>query len=302
MAEKFAMLDVATLAQGDNVRFALTEIEELATDIRRRGVLQPIVVIPDESGDGAEVLIGHRRLAAAQHAGLDKIPCVLRPREPEVNRMLDQIAENVQRVNLTPLEEATCCKELADRGMTALQIGVQMQKSDTWVKNRIRLLTLPQCLQDAIHNGKVTATRALDLPEDAIRTREQVETLARHLNDGGLGAWWREYYEKRAPATAHNWQAFERPTPPKPPPEAKFSLTLHFGPDETKILDALVTASSVFTKKAHVVNAMLEQQMNAAQSEAQFGDGWELETLRYINGMTEAEVAAYDARPPPSPP
>lgn len=291
VADRFAYLDVNELADGDNVRFALTEIEDLAADIRRRGVLQPIVVIPTEDGAGAEVLVGHRRLAAAKVAGLTTIPCILRIREIDTKRLLDQIAENTQRVQLTPIEEATACRALADQGYTPVQIGQQMRKSDTWVNMRLKLLTLPQCLQDAVHAGTVTVTRALDIPAAAISTPGQIENLCRHLNDEGLGAWWRDYYSRQPTTTVQR----DKWRPPTPPPGARFTLTLHFDEDTTRIFDALVKASSVFTKKADVVNAMLDSELAIVRDNMQWDDGLgELETLRHLNGMTAAEEDAYD--------
>lgn len=294
MADSFANLNVDDLAEGENIRFALTEIADLAADIKRRGVLQPIIVIPTESGDKAEVLIGHRRLAAAKLAGLKTIPAILRTREIEVKRLLDQVAENSQRVQLTPIEEAAVCQALTEKGFTPAQIGAQMRKSDTWVTTRLRLLALPQCLQDAIHAGKVTVTRALDLPKDHFRTPEQVKNLARHLNDGGLDTWWREYYQQREPQRAPTFERFERPTPPTRPPGAKFSLTIHFDAEDCKILDALVKASTVFTKRAEVVTGMLGIEMESVRDQMHL-DGWERESLRYMNGMTDDEKRAYDA-------
>lgn len=289
MADRFTNLDVDELAEGENVRFELTEIKGLADDIRRRGVLQPIVVIPNNDGTGPEVLIGHRRLAAAKVAGLKTIPCIMRAREIPTKRLLDQVAENSQRVQLTPIEEATACRTLLEMGFTPIQVGKQMHKSDTWVTNRIRLLSLPQCLQDAIHARKVTVTRALDLPTAAISTREQVENLAAHLNDGGLQAWWEEHYAN-CEARPVPRESFK---PPKPPPEAKFSLTMHFDKETSDLFETLVKASSVFTKKANVVTALLNSQLESVRDNMQW-DGWEEETLRYIGGMTEVEVAAFD--------
>jgi ParB family chromosome partitioning protein len=199
---KFAQIPVAELQQGENVRFELRELEELADDIRLRGVIQPLVVVPNEAGDGAEVLVGHRRLAAAALAGLKEVPCVLRSREPDMQRMLTQISENSIRLDLTPMEQARCCQALTDQGLTPREIATQWHKSDTWVINRLRLLELPECLQKEVHEGRESATRALDaLPH--LRDKAEVRRLEKCLANrregdfSGLSKWWQERYTQQ---------------------------------------------------------------------------------------------------------
>lgn len=296
MKDKFAVLPVAELLQGENIRFELSEIQELATDIRNHGVLQPLVVIPSENGEAAEVLIGHRRLAAAKVAGLTEVPCVLRPRENDVTRMLAQVSENSMRVNLTPIEEGRCCAALVERGLDRAVIAKHMQKSDTWVTNRLRLLDLPQVLQDAVHEQRVTATRALDIAPH-LRDPVSVERLERHLQVGGDGVagWWRETYALRE-------QARESVTPQREVmPRAEkaptvYRICVNMPSEAYQILEALARASSVFHGPADVIAGFMESGLLQARDEMRFGEGWELETLRYCGGMTKEECGAYDAR------
>ncbi len=148
-------------------RFDDTAIDELAASIRLVGILQPVVVTPDE---GEYVLIaGERRWRAAKKAGLETIPAVVRGSSPE-SSLVEALVENLQRQDLSPLEEAHAFRQLMeDFGMSQEQVAERVGKSRPAVSNTIRLLQLPGPIQTLVDSGKLSAghARALVGLEDA---------------------------------------------------------------------------------------------------------------------------------------
>src|ERR1700761_1852460 len=144
--------------------FAEDEIEALAASIRDRGVLQPILVRPmaDRSGE-FQIVAGERRWRAAQRAGLQQMPVVVRELD-DLSAFEIAIIENVQRIDLNPIEEAVGYKVLMDKfGRTQESVSVTVGKSRSHVANAIRLLALPDNVQTDLRTGRVSAghTRAL---------------------------------------------------------------------------------------------------------------------------------------------
>ena len=139
-------------------RFEDSAIEELAASIAAVGVLQPVVVSPDE---GEYVLIaGERRWRAAKKAGLATIPAVVRGASPESN-LVEALVENLQRQDLSPLEEAHAFRQLMeDFGMSQEQVATRVGKSRPAVSNTIRLLQLPGPIQTLVDSGKLSAGHA----------------------------------------------------------------------------------------------------------------------------------------------
>jgi ParB family chromosome partitioning protein len=157
-------------------RFDEDALEALAGSIREVGVLQPVVVRPaDDSGDYT-LVAGERRCRAARMAGMEEIPAVIRDVQAGSESLADALIENVQREDLSPLEEAASYQQLLeDFGMTHEQVADRVGKSRTTVTNMIRLLQLPPDIQGLIERGELTAghARALLGAEDqayAIRT------------------------------------------------------------------------------------------------------------------------------------
>jgi ParB family chromosome partitioning protein len=163
--------------------FATDELDELASSIRERGVLQPILVRPLPGG-GAEyqIVAGERRWRAAQRAGLHVIPALVRDlADQEVMEVA--LIENIQRADLNALEEARGYEAMArrfERGPDA--IAKVVGKSRSHVANTLRLMKLPPAIQDHLECGRLTAGHAralLDL-DDATGLAEQV--IKRGLN------------------------------------------------------------------------------------------------------------------------
>jgi ParB family transcriptional regulator, chromosome partitioning protein len=172
-------------------RFDEAELAELAQSIREKGVLQPILVRPAPHAGQYEIVAGERRWRAAQLAGLRSIPALIRDlSDAEVLEIA--IVENVQRADLSAIEEAEGYRTLVDRfGRTQAQVADIVGKSRVHVTNALRLLQLPEAVQALLREGRLTAGHARPLigASDAVRLAEeaaergltvrQVEALAR---------------------------------------------------------------------------------------------------------------------------
>ena len=142
-------------------RFDDESLAELAASLKEVGVLQPIVVT---RGDQGYVLIaGERRWRAAKRAGLETIPAVVRGTAGDTT-LVEALVENVQRRDLTPLEEAHAYKQLLeDYGMTQDQVADRVGKSRPAVSNTLRLLQLPGPIQTMVDSGALSAGHARSL-------------------------------------------------------------------------------------------------------------------------------------------
>lgn len=183
-------------------------LQELADSITVVGVLQPIVVRPGE-GEGSYVLVaGERRLRAATMAGLDRIPAVIRGSGDDQANLTEALIENIQRIDLGPLEEAGAYRHLLeDFGMTHEQVAARVGKSRPAVTNALRLLTLPAPIQGMLERGELSAGhgRALAGIEDAV--------YAIHIAERAV----REGWSVRQVEEAAQQRAEMRPKPSRVP-------------------------------------------------------------------------------------
>jgi ParB family transcriptional regulator, chromosome partitioning protein len=165
-------------------RFPETELAALAQSIRDKGILQPLLVRPAPEGDAAsfELVAGERRWRAAQRAGLHHVPVVVRAlADGEVLEIA--LVENLQREELTPLEEAAAYRRLVDVfGRTQASLAAAVGKSRSHVANTLRLLGLPVAVRDRLEMGELSAGhgRALLAAPDPARLAEEV--VRRGLN------------------------------------------------------------------------------------------------------------------------
>ena len=156
-----ALSDIAPNPQQPRVHFDDEALAALAASITEVGVLQPIVVRPGEP-EGTYVLIaGERRLRAAALAGLGSIPAVIRSAESDEWYLSEALIENVQRKDLSPLEEAAAYRNLLeDFGMTHEQVATRVGKSRSAVTNALRLLQLPAPIQGMLEREELSAGHA----------------------------------------------------------------------------------------------------------------------------------------------
>lgn len=184
----FAEIELSEIApnpQQPRVRFDEESLGELAASITEVGVLQPIVVRPGEP-EGTYVLIaGERRLRAAAAAGLNSIPAVVRSAESDERYLTEALIENVQRKDLSALEEAAAYRNLLeDFGMTHEQVATRVGKSRSAVTNTLRLLQLPVPIQGMLEREELSAghARALLSLDD--------ESYAVHIAERAIAEGW----------------------------------------------------------------------------------------------------------------
>ena len=142
-------------------RFTQTALDELAASIREKGVIQPLIVRPDPNRpDAYQIVAGERRWRAAQQVQLHELPVVIRDLD-DIEVLEIAIIENVQRADLNAMEEAQGYRQLIDRfGHTQEKLAQALGKSRSHIANMMRLLALPDEIQDLVRGGQLTAGHA----------------------------------------------------------------------------------------------------------------------------------------------
>ena len=141
--------------------FDMEALNELANSIREHGIIQPLVV--RNLGDKYEIIAGERRFKAASLIGMQKVPCIVMNLNDNESAEV-AVIENIQRKEMTPLEEAKSFKKILDKGyLTQDELAKRMGKSQSAVSNKLRLLNLDDVVQDAILNGKISERHARSL-------------------------------------------------------------------------------------------------------------------------------------------
>lgn len=157
-------------------------LQELSASIRQYGVLQPLVVLRQETHlpDGGvkveyELIAGERRLRASKIAGITQVPVVVRTGDDSRAKLELAIIENLQREDLNAVERAQSFQRLADEfKLTWAEVGRKMGKSREYVSNTVRILMLPQDILDALSKGKITEGHTRPLLMLIDRTAEQM--------------------------------------------------------------------------------------------------------------------------------
>lgn len=160
-------------------------LNELAASIAQHGIIQPVVV--SESTNQPEryhLIAGERRWRAAQNAGLEEVPAIVREVTPQ--QLLEwALVENVQRADLQPLEEAEAYAALiSDFGLTQAQVAERVGKSRSAVGNSVRLLSLPQSIKDALSREEISAGHARALLR--LEEEERMQSALKLIVDRGL--------------------------------------------------------------------------------------------------------------------
>lgn len=178
--ERYADLDIDLLKPNPlqpRLKFGQESIEELARSIKESGVLQPIVVVPEENY--YRIIVGERRWRAAQKVGLKKIPVLIRTM-PKEKQLESSLIENLQREDLNPLEIALAYHKLIrELNYTQQEVAQKVSKDRSSVTNYLRLLKLPKEIQDYLANGKISMGHAralisLEAPELQISLSHQI--------------------------------------------------------------------------------------------------------------------------------
>lgn len=160
-----------------NPRRDLGDLSELADSIRAHGVRQNLLVVPDPDEQGAyRVVIGNRRAEAAQLAGVDSVPVVVDRTLTPAQQLELMLLENIQRTDLTPVEEADGYQGLLDLGLDEKEIAKRTGRSRSTVAARLRLRSLPEPAREKVHAHQATlddAERLLQVAELAPNAVEQ---------------------------------------------------------------------------------------------------------------------------------
>lgn len=184
-SEPEASLPIASIVTNpDQPRksFDETQLSELSDSIKQNGVLQPILV--RKKGDMYEIVAGERRYQASKLAGLKEIPAIVRDiNDAEVFQLA--LIENLQRSDLTPIEEARGYRQLLDtKGLTQEGLAKILSKSRSAIANTLRLMDLPQEVQDMMEEGQITAGHAraiLAVPTEEGRIKLAQKVVAENL-------------------------------------------------------------------------------------------------------------------------
>lgn len=184
-SEPEASLPIASIVTNPNQprkSFDETQLSELSDSIKQNGVLQPILV--RKKGDMYEIVAGERRYQASKLAGLKEIPAIVRDiDDAEVFQLA--LIENLQRSDLTPIEEARGYRQLLDtKGLTQEGLAKILSKSRSAIANTLRLMDLPQEVQDMMEEGQITAGHAraiLAVPTEEGRIKLAQKVVAENL-------------------------------------------------------------------------------------------------------------------------
>ncbi len=164
-------------------QFAQPGLQELASSLKQHGVLQPVVV-SRAPGGGYHLIAGERRWRAARLAGIERIPAVLRETAGDADQLALALIENLQREDLTPIEEARAYHHLrSELGLSQEDIAERVGKERSTVANALRLLQLPMAVQEMVDAGELSAGHARALA--GVADRGRLEELARRCARDG---------------------------------------------------------------------------------------------------------------------
>jgi ParB family chromosome partitioning protein len=159
--ERYAELEIDEIRPNPfqpRMKFNDQTIEELARSIKESGVVQPVLVVPEE--DHYKIIVGERRWRAAQKAGLRKIPVLIR-NIPKEKQLEVSLIENIHREELNPMEIAQAYQRLIEeQNCTQQDVADKVGKDRTSVTNYLRLLKLPKQVQDQVNDGTISMGHA----------------------------------------------------------------------------------------------------------------------------------------------
>ena len=180
-------LPINRIVQGKNPReyFDPVEMADLEAGLRAAGrVVQPILVRPIPGSDLYEIVAGERRWRAAQLAGLHEVPVVVREVDDD-ERLELALVENIQRADLNPIEEARAYSQLLQlRGWTQDEMATRVGKDRSTIANALRLLRLPEKVQEMVREGQLSMGHARTLL--GLEQEADIVTLAREVVRAGL--------------------------------------------------------------------------------------------------------------------
>ena len=194
-------------------RFTKEALDDLANSIREKGIIQPLIVrtIADQK---FEIVAGERRWRAAQQAQLHEVPVIIREFD-DIEVLEVAIIENIQRADLNAIEEAAGYRQLMDRfGHTQEKLSEALGKSRSHIANLLRLLNLPDDVQEMLRDGRLSAGHAR-----ALITSDKASELAQLVIKGGLSVRATEALVKKRQSAAETAKT-QSPSPKEPEKDA----------------------------------------------------------------------------------
>lgn len=203
-AEKPKEISITALSpnpQQPRRQFADAQLEELTASIRSQGILQPILVRPAADSGGYEIIAGERRWRAAKAAGLGSVPVIIKEMSDQ-EVLVVALMENLQREDLTPMEEAAGLQQLKDEfGLSQEDLATRLGKSRSAVANTLRLLTLPESARQDLADGTISPGHARALlmitdPDAQERLRQHMVVSHCTVREAErIAAHWKEHGE-----------------------------------------------------------------------------------------------------------
>lgn len=183
---KYKFIDIDKIeANGHQPRthFEKEKIQELAVSIQQNGLLQPIVVRPYQGK--YQIVVGERRYRACLLAGIEEVPCIVQNYD-EQQTATAAIVENIQRENLSAIEEALAYQQILDtQNITQEELAQKVGKKQSTIANKLRLLQLPMTVQEAVRRKDITERHAralLKLDTTAKQNNMLREIMDKELN------------------------------------------------------------------------------------------------------------------------
>lgn len=182
---KYKFIDIHKIeANGHQPRthFENEKIQELAVSIQQNGLLQPIVVRPYQGK--YQIVVGERRYRACLLAGIEEVPCLVQNYD-EQQTATAAIVENIQRENLSAIEEALAYQQILDtQNITQEELAKKVGKKQSTIANKLRLLQLPMTVQEAVRRKDITERHARALLK--LDTTAKQNNMLREIMDKGL--------------------------------------------------------------------------------------------------------------------
>lgn len=182
--QKILITDIVPSPHQPRREFDKKALNELTESVKRHGVLQPIIVVRDKNQSGYQIVAGERRWRAARSAKLTHLPAIVRSLE-ELERIELSLIENIQREDLSPLEQAMAVYRLQQQFNLALEeVAEKLGKAPSTVSNLTRLLQLPESARLALREGKISEGHARAILALKGDSAKQGELLSSILNNG----------------------------------------------------------------------------------------------------------------------
>ncbi len=210
-------------------RFDEEELHELSESIKTHGVLQPLLVRADQETGTYQIIAGERRLRASKLAQTATVPCIVLQAE-EAQMLEIALVENIQRSNLSAVEEAKAFKHLIDRfQLTQEDVASRVGKSRESITNFLRLLNLPKSILDALDQGRISAGHARAIL--GLGSAREMEEMANRVMEKNLSV--RETEQLIRDASSK--------TKPKPKQKPQSGLDVHIQDLQKKLEDTFQT-------------------------------------------------------------